>query len=72
MAEPIYKRYGMTREEWAQMDDTACSKLTDQVWVTLPCEECQKPVIVLATTEPGENKTWCLEHAGTWKDGGEQ
>lgn len=71
MAEPVYKRYGMTREEWAALDVEACGKITGQIWVTLPCEVCQKPVIALATTQEGDNKAWCMEHAGTWKEGTE-
>lgn len=68
MAEPIYKKYGLTKAEWAEFDSEARTKLTGQTWVTLPCEVCQKPVMVLASVEPGENKAWCMEHGGTWRD----
>lgn len=70
MAEPLHKRYGMTREEWANLDDEARRALTVQFWVTLPCDICQKPVMTLLSAEPGETKTWCMEHAGTWKEEG--
>jgi hypothetical protein len=63
----IYKRYGLTLEEWDGLDAEARTKLTGQTWVTLPCEQCGKPVTVIANTEPG-SKTWCMEHGGTWRD----
>lgn len=67
MAEPQHKKYGMTREQLANLDDNARAALTSQVWVTLPCEICQKPVIVQVSAVEGDNRTWCLQHAGTWK-----
>lgn len=61
----IWEKYGLTHEEWVGLSDEDRGKITGQAWISKPCDICAKPVSVLATHE---GPTWCMEHAGTWKD----
>lgn len=60
-----WDRYGMTQEDWENLSEEDREKLTGQEWVTKHCDICGKAVAVLSTHE---GPTWCLEHAGTWKE----
>lgn len=60
-----WTRFGLSEERWLELTPDERNKLSGTRFKIKKCDICGKNVTVLDTHQ---GATWCLEHAGSWKE----